>query len=186
MNEGRSGFAGKIALLHTVRLPLWVSLGIAAALLFVYVSQHMAVKQAEARWAEEKTAFVAAAQKRTTDALDLAERQFAQALSWAVRGEMLRNNLDQVDQFFTEIVRMPGYKLALLVQPDGKVAVSTNRRHVGEAASGLLPATLLDAADIAAVSDGGARWLAIPVMGLNSRIGTVVLRIERTDPLAGL
>lgn len=187
MTESKPGFASKLAFLHTTRLPLWVSLILVGVLLFVYASGQMAAKRLEARLAEEKTAFVAEVQTRTSAALDAADRRFAQTLSWAVRGEMLRNNLDQVDQFFAEIVRMPGYKLALLAAPDGKLLVATDRRLVGQAAGSVAPAALVNTADVTLQPDeAGMHWLAIPVMGLNSRIGTVLVQVERSDPLAGL
>ena len=34
------------------------------------------------------------------------EERFGQVLSWAVRGELIRNNIDQIDQYLSEIVRM--------------------------------------------------------------------------------
>lgn len=181
------GAASKWAFFRTTRLPLWVSLILVGCLVVVYLAQQVAMKRAETGFAQDRADLVAAAQQRAGSALDEAERRFALALAWAVRGEMLRNNLDQIDQFFAEVVRLPGYKLALLAAPDGKVLVATDRRHVGKAANTVAPAGLLDVAGITrqAASDG-AHWLAIPVMGLNSRMGTVVLRIERSDPLAGL
>lgn len=187
MTESKPGLVGKLAFLHTTRLPLWVSLILVGALIFVYAAQQLAAKRAETRVAEERAALIAEAKTRTAGALDAAERRFALTLSWAVRGEMLRNNLDQIDQYFAEIVRLPGYKLALLVAPDGKVQVATDRRYAGAAASTLVPAALVNAGDITLQAEAGSvRWVAIPVMGLNSRIGTVLLRVERSDPLAGL
>ena len=34
------------------------------------------------------------------------EERFGQILSWAVRGELIRNNIDQIDQYLNEIVKM--------------------------------------------------------------------------------
>lgn len=198
MNEHATPLPSKLAFLTTIRLPLWVSLALLVMLLGVFAWQQLAVKRAEARLAQERTtmltqfendraALVDSVRQRAQIASDDAERRFAQALAWAVRGEMIRNNLDQVDQFFAEIVRMPGYKLALLALPDGKLGVATDRRHLGADAASLAPAGLVEASDITIRVDAeGMRWVAIPVMGLNARLGTVLLRVEQGDPLAGL
>jgi hypothetical protein len=70
---------------------------------------------------------------------DEAQRQFGMALAWAVRGEMIRNNLDQVDQFFGEIVKLPHTERVLLADATGTVRVSTDRRHLGAALTTLVP-----------------------------------------------
>jgi hypothetical protein len=84
-------------------------------------------------------------------------------------------------------VKQPGHNLVLLAAPDGKVLVSTDRKHLGADAAGVVPAEALGQAEIALRAEAdGAKLLSIPVMGLNARVGTVLLRYQETDPLAGL
>ena len=124
---------------------------------------------------------------RMADESDEAQRQFGMALAWAVRGEMIRNNLDQVDQFFGEIVKLPNTERVLLAGSDGKVQVSTDRRHLGAEATTLVAPELLLLPQITVRSEAdGSRLLVVPVMGLNARLGTVIVSSRQADPLSGL
>jgi hypothetical protein len=116
-----------------------------------------------------------------------AQRQFGIALAWAVRDAMIRNNLDQVDQFFAELVKLPHTERVLLAGTDGRVLVATDRRHKGADAATLLGADALRSAQVSVRTgaDGGT-LLVIPIMGLNARLGTVLVNNRPNDPLAGL
>lgn len=187
-----------LARLQETRLPLWAGLLLLILLLAVFAWQRVALNRAEARLAGERTAMaqkfeadraslVSQVRERTAAQSDASRRRFALALSWAVRGELIRNNLDQVDQYFAELVKQPGHNLVLLAAPDGKVLVSTDRKHLGADAAGVVPAEALGQAEIALRAEAdGAKLLSIPVMGLNARVGTVLLRYKEADPLAGL
>lgn len=187
-----------LARLQETRLPLWVGLLLLVLLLAVFAWQQVAVGRAEARLANERAAMtqkfeadraslVGQVRERAAAQAEASRRRFALALAWAVRGELIRNNLDQVDQYFAELVRQPGHALVLLAAPDGKVLVSTDRRHLGADAAGLVPAEALGQAEITLRAEAdGAKLLSIPVMGLNARLGTVLLRYQEADPLAGL
>jgi hypothetical protein len=113
--------------------------------------------------------------------------EFGTALAWAVRGEMIRNNLDQIDQFFTEIVKLPGTERVLLAGADGKVVVSTDRLHLGVEASTVVPAEALALPQVTVRSEAdGMVLLVVPVMGLNDRLGTVFVTRRPADAFEGL
>lgn len=167
-------------------------------LLGVFAWQQVVLGRAEARLTSERAAMnrkfeadraapVDQARQRATAQADESRRRFALALAWAVRGELIRNNLDQVDQYFAELVKLTGHTLVLLVAPDGKVRVSTDRKHLGSDSSSLAPAEALNQAKIAIFAESdGTKLLAIPVMGISARLGTVLLRYQEADPLTGL
>lgn len=187
-----------LARLQETRLPLWAGLLLLILLLAVFAWQQVAVGRAEARLADERTAMtqkfaadraslLGQVRERAAAQADASRRQFALALAWAVRGELIRNNMDQVDQYFAELVKLPGHTLVLLATPDGKVLVSTDRKHLGADAAGLVAAEALGQAEMALRTEAdGAKLLSIPVMGLNARLGTVLLRYQEADPLAGM
>lgn len=180
-----------------MRVPLWLALLVAVVLLVALGWQQIAMGRAEARLAAERAAlaqrFEADRQallnelKAKVEAnADEAQRRFGLALAWAVRDAMIRNNLDQVDQYFTEIVRLPQVERAVLADSGGTVRVSTDRRHLGAALTTLVPveATLADAVAVR-TSPEGPKLLVVPVMGLNSRLGTVVVSYRQADVLGG-
>jgi len=187
-----------LAKLQETRLPLWVGLLLLILLLGVFAWQSLALNRAEARLADEQAVMtekfegdrarlVSQVRQRAAAQVDESRRQFALALAWAVRGELIRNNLDQVDQYFAELVKLPGHNRVLFVAPDGKVLVATDRKHLGADAASVVPAEVLGQAEITLSDEAdGTKRLSIPVMGLNTRLGTVLLDYQTIDALADL
>lgn len=190
--------ATPLSRLTQTRLPLWISLALLLLWLITLGWHSVTLSRAEARVEKERAALTAQfdadrsallgdVRSRVVAENDEVRRQFGMALAWAVRGEMIRSNLDQVDQFFGEIVKLPNTERVLLVGGDGTVQVSTDRRHLGAAATTLVApdALLLPQVTVRSEADG-TRLLVIPVMGLNSRLGTVVVSYRQADALSGL
>lgn len=173
--------------LQRTKLPLWVSLLLLLLLLTSFIWQRVAVGQAQRQaeqvqqqlsqqFAADKTALQTRMSAWVKAQDDEALRRLGLALAWAVRGELIRNNLDQVDQFFNELVKLKQVDMVLLADPAGKILVASDKKHQGGEFTAVYPAELLDQV-VTTVLPGrdGKRWLVIPVMGLNSRLGTVVL-----------
>jgi len=186
-----------IGRLGRARLPLWIALVVVIALLAVLGWQRVAVNRADARLAAERetlssqfqadrSALVSELKAKVEADADESKRQFGMALAWAVRGEMIRNNLDQVDQFFGEIIKLPHTERALLADSTGKVLVSTDRRYLGVALSMLVPVEATLAGEVAVrAGPNETKLLVIPIMGLNSRLGTVVVSYREPGVLVG-
>ncbi|MFZ5576101.1 MAG: hypothetical protein ACOY5S_12985 [Pseudomonadota bacterium] len=193
-----SSSAGIMSKLTTVKLPLWVGLALVILWAVSVAWQGLAQKRLQAKLDTERAAMTAQAEadrqallatlrERAQNASEASLREFGTALAWAVRGEMIRNNLDQVDQFFTEIVKLPGTERALLAGADGKVKVSTDRRHLGVEASTLVAPEALALPQVTVRSEAdGTLLLVVPVMGLNERLGTVFVTRRPADAFAGL
>ena len=104
------------------------------------------------------------------------EERFGQVLSWAVRGELLRNNLDQISQYFNELVKLRDTEIVVLVSADGQLLVSTDKRHEDAKGKDLFPVEILNKKKITVESNvDGKKLLVIPIMGLNNRMATVVV-----------
>lgn len=186
-----------MARLTRTRLPLWVSLVLLLLWLITLGWQRVAISRAEARLEKDRAAMTAQFEadrnallsqlrSRMASESDEARRQFGLSLAWAVRGEMIRNNLDQVDQFFAEIVKLPNTERVLLVGNDGKVLVTTDRRYQGADATSLVSADALQLPQVSIRGEAdGSRRLIIPIMGLNNRLGTVVMSYRQPDLMAG-
>ncbi|MDO9465682.1 MAG: hypothetical protein Q7J36_00120 [Thiobacillus sp.] len=184
--------------LTQTRLPLWISLALLVLWLITLGWHSVTLSRAEARLETERTAMTAQfdadrsallgdVRSRVVAENHEARRQFGMALAWAVRGEMIRSNLDQVDQFFGEIVKLPNTERVLLVGSDGTVQVSTDRLHLGAQAATLVAPEALLLPEITVRSEAdGTRLLVIPVMGLNTRLGTVIVTHRQADALSGL
>lgn len=97
-------------------------------------------------------------------------------LVWAIRSEMIRGNYDQVNQYLTQFVKEPGMKEIIVAGPDGKGVVATNKKREGAYVTDSFQQDLLqkDTATVSALENGEILVTA-PIMGLNSRLGTLIL-----------
>lgn len=137
--------------------------------------------QVQAQQAQARTELIERA--RQLDARDDVDslKRFSTPLAWAIRRELMAANLDQVDQYLSELVQMPGFQSAVLANSDDKVVVATDRKHLAGTFSSIYPAEYLQAKDvkIEPASNGGLRAI-IPIMGLNQQLGTLV--VEYAEP----
>ena len=99
---------------------------------------------------------------------------FAVPLAWAVRKELIKQNYDQIDEYFNQLIKRKGFGLIMLLDPSGSVKVSTDRKILGSSFSSRYPGFRLDASTPVSyrVQEGKSMYL-IPVMGLNEKIGTI-------------
>lgn len=137
--------------------------------------------QAEARLTEARAQLIGEAKKIDADKTVESLRLFSRPFGWSIRREMLAKNLDQVDQYFSELVQIPNFQAATLALPDGNVAVASDRKRLGVAFTELYPQGYLQADGVLVEPDGAGNLRAvIPVLGLNQRLGTVVLEYQPT------
>ena len=92
-----------------------------------------------------------------------------------VRAEVLKDNLQQVDDYFRQFIRERGVQSIVYVDKAGRVAVATDRKLEGQAASGFVAAGLLDATEPTFEETPPSLRLAIPVMGFDARVGVLIL-----------
>jgi hypothetical protein len=96
---------------------------------------------------------------------------------WAVRSAMIRNNMDEVDQYFTELIQEENIHEIILVDKKGMMLVSTNKKHQSKPFKNFFPTANLSAEDVYfAHSDNGEEYLiTAPVLSLNNKLGTLFL-----------
>lgn len=97
----------------------------------------------------------------------------SKVFSWAIRGELLRDNREQVNQFFTNLVKEPGFrKIQLVDASNSKVIISTNKKEEGTEVSDTL---IINANNQRHLLKDDVIISVTPVMGLNSRLGILVI-----------
>lgn len=103
--------------------------------------------------------------------------------AWAIRSALLQGNMDQVNWYLEELVKEKNFQEVDVVDPQGRVTASTNKKGEGKPldnpqavnALGLEQATLAPA--------GANRWMiSSPVMGLTNRLGTVLIFYKPAEP----
>lgn len=162
------------------QIPMWYGAVFLVILLFIFAWKLIAVGQVEAEMAKqlanERVLITQEAREYADKQYIKEEERFGQVLSWAVRGELIRNNLDQVDQYLNELVRMKDTDRVVLISEEGKLLVSTDKRLEDANISDLYPNEVLQADKITVVTNvDDKKLLVVPVMGLNNRIAVIVV-----------
>lgn len=141
--------------------------------------------QAEAQQAEAHVQQIKQIKQLDEARAEEALRLFSIPLAWAIRRELMVGNLNQVDQYFGQLVQIRGFKSAVLARPDGKVIVASDRKKLVETFSGLYPGVNLDSNEIMLERVGNGIFRAIiPIFGLNKHLGMVV--VEYLPPASPL
>lgn len=157
-----------------------VQLGLATALVVVALGMYgwkvAAVGAVERQAAEARSQLLEQVRQHDVQRTEAALRRFSTPLAWAIRREVMASNLDQVDQYFVDLVKVEGFQSAVLAMPDGKITVASDRKLLAVDFSTLYPAQYLQASDIRIepAADGKLRAI-IPIMGLNQHLSTLVL-----------
>lgn len=101
---------------------------------------------------------------------------------WAVRNAMLQNKSGEINEYFNTLIQDKGVQEMLLVDPTGKVTLSTNKKSQGIAFASRFPAYLLQKEDIY-FNNKAVYELSAPVTAPNKRLGTLVLFYKPTPVL---
>lgn len=111
------------------------------------------------------------------DSLNMARMELtATVFSWAIRSEMIRENLEQVNQFFLSFIKESDViKLQLINPQDGMIILSTDKKDEGQFIS---DSVLLAAENVLSVKDSLQYRISSPIMGLNSKIGILVIEVK--------
>lgn len=102
-------------------------------------------------------------------------RLAALPLSWAVRADLLKGNLEPVDGYFRAFVQERGVQRLLLIGKDGRIALASNRKDEGQPAEALVSPALRDAREPLLEEGEGYVRLAVPIMGLDTRLGVLIV-----------
>ena len=100
----------------------------------------------------------------------------AKTLSWAVRSEAQRNNFDQINLYLNEFVKNRDFEIVMFVNEEGIITVSTDKRIEQTPFRDHFAEDYSSAEEITIKITSDNKWIAAaPVMGLNNRIGTLIL-----------
>ncbi len=106
-------------------------------------------------------------------------------LVWAIRSEMLRGNMEAVDQYIIQFVKEKDIEQVLLADPSGKILLSSDKKLEGKTFSNFYPSIILDANKSMVVDrDSTSIYVFGPVMGLSKKLGTLLF-ISSAKPFKG-
>jgi hypothetical protein len=126
---------------------------------------------------DEKSAFLEKEYTVKIDSLRLRSmEQTINVFSWAVRSELNRENLEEVNNFFLTFVKEYGIITISLVNPDNnKIILSTDKKNEGELFTEF---NISDINEMKLIEINNSKTVATPIMGLNKKTGVLVVRIK--------
>lgn len=97
-------------------------------------------------------------------------------LSWAVRGEMVKDNYEYIDQYFKQLVRANRFTSITLSAADGKIIVATDKSLEGKMVANVYSPTVQDQYETTVkVLPNGEIMAVVPVLGVAGKLGVMVL-----------
>ena len=100
----------------------------------------------------------------------------ARPMVWSIRSEMLRGNLEQVDMFTTDMVRMRDFQFIYLIEPTGEIIISTDKRMEGQQFEERFDQEILKIeSTVVFQEEDNQLIMAAPVMGYDRRLATLVV-----------
>lgn len=166
--------------------PRWVA-AVGAAALAVGVSVMYLWRRASLwrlRHAEHRAreALLARAGQAADEANTRLVRLAAITLEWAVRAELVREDLRDVEEYMIHLAKRREIRRVLVARRDGQIIAATDRALRGRKLDRVVEGLPVESAEIQSLpSSGRALRLVVPVMGLESRLGTLVWESDLPD-----
>lgn len=99
----------------------------------------------------------------------------AKTLSWAIRSELIRDNKDQINQFFDEFIKSPGIiKLQFINAENSKIEISTDKKD-----EGTQNGNYADLNEQKIMSGTPNLMIVTPILGMNKQLGVFVLKAKK-------
>ena len=104
----------------------------------------------------------------------------AKPLVWNIRAEMLRNNMEQVSILMTDMVRDNTIQYVHLIDTNGLVLLSTNKKLEGQIITNEFDSSLLKTTEPTTLVIENIVQVAAPVMGVDRQLGVLILGYQPT------
>ena len=116
----------------------------------------------------------AQSQMRTIDQNNL--EVLAKPFVWAIRTEMLKNNVSQIALYINDIVKDHHFQKINIVNESGIVILSTNKKEEGSQSTMAVGEVSLSANTTAVtLTNDTTMTVSSPIMGFNERLGTLLI-----------
>lgn len=97
-------------------------------------------------------------------------------LSWAVRSEMVKENHENINQYFKQLVQANRFRSITLSAADGKIIVATDKSLEGKMVANVYSPTVQDQFETTVkVLPNREIMAVVPVLGVAGKLGVMVL-----------
>ncbi len=102
---------------------------------------------------------------------------------WAVRAELLKGNINQVNLYANEMVKEKNFQSIVVANDKGVIISSTNKKNEGQQFSTVgKPNYLTSDTTIVENINDSILVMSSPVMGFNNRLGTMMITYKVKSP----
>ncbi|PTN11447.1 hypothetical protein [Nitrosomonas aestuarii] len=162
------------------QLPMKYAFLLVGIIIFVFAWKQIAVGKIESdmnkELESERTLITQQAREHADKQYKKEEERFGQVLAWAVRSELIRNNIDQIGLYMNEIVKQINADRIVLIGEGGELLVSTDKRLEDVKGSDLYSSEVINEHKITIKSDvDGKKLLIAPISDFNKRIAVLVI-----------
>jgi hypothetical protein len=176
--KDRASLAEKTGPSLGIRLLRYSILILILLALGIYIWKELAIQDLEMEMEDQRTAMseerLEALEARTRAMLELT----ALPLAWAVRGEMMRGNLQQIDEYFRDFVKEAGVESIFLIGRENTVVLATNRKLETQPADQVVSQRIQEAESALIEKSDSAMRLGVPIMSFNEKMGILVMDYE--------
>jgi Ca2+/Na+ antiporter len=111
------------------------------------------------------------------DSLQIKSLEFASSVfSWSIRSEMLRNNMENLNQLLTVFVQESNASLVQIVNPETRVVIlSSDKKYEGTEYS---QEVNFEINHPVVVKDNQKISIITPIMGFSKRIGVLIVEVK--------
>ncbi|SEN02261.1 hypothetical protein [Nitrosomonas marina] len=162
------------------QLPMKYAFVLVGIIIFVFAWKLIAVSKIESDMnkmlEKERTLITQQAREHADKQYKEEEERFGQVLAWAVRSELIRNNIDQIGLYLNDIVKQIDADRIVLISEDGELLVSTDKRLEDVKGSELYSKDVINVHSITIKSDvDGKKLLIAPISDFNKRVAVLVI-----------
>jgi hypothetical protein len=127
----------------------------------------------------EKKALVKAANMQIRQNDEALAKLIVKPLVWSIRSEMLRNNMEQVNQLISDLIKNSQIQYIHLLDLDGTVKLSTNKKMEGQFITDDAVKTVLGIDSTSLIAPENNQITVVsPIMDYDKKLGTLVVGIS--------
>lgn len=102
-------------------------------------------------------------------------------LIWSIRSEMLGGNLEQVNIYVKDIVKEKNFQILQIIDANGKIILSTNKKLEGKNANQYYDSTMLNTTAIKIKNtENTLLVMTAPIMGYDKKLGVLIIEYKPT------
>lgn len=149
----------------------------------IWIWKTIEINSLEKKQAEREQELKTQAQTMLVQADMEALKLMAKPYVWAVRTEMLNGNIGQINLYANDMVKQANFQSIVVADNSGTIVSSTDKKYEGQPFSSAGKEDYLRVNQTVVEKVGDSLLvMASPVMGFNSRLGTLMIHYVSESP----